>query len=91
MNMLEFLSFLKIFVCNLFSLEIGKIGGNCRTHKKRNCKSYKMSIWKRLSESEHALPIALVRKKTGGLRMYIEYGMLNKITLKGNYPIPSNR
>lgn len=42
----------------------------------------------RVSESEFASPIVLVRKKTGDLRMCIDFRNLNKVTAKHNYPIP---
>lgn len=42
----------------------------------------------RSSESEFASPIVLVRKKTGDLRMCVDFRNLNKITAKHNYPIP---
>lgn len=42
----------------------------------------------RASESEFASPIVLVRKKTGELRMCVDYRRLNKVTARDNYPIP---
>lgn len=42
----------------------------------------------RPSESEFVSPIVLVRKKTGELRMCVDYRVLNKVTAKDNYPIP---
>ncbi|GBP03951.1 Transposon Tf2-6 polyprotein [Eumeta japonica] len=45
----------------------------------------------RPSESEFASPIVLVKKKTGELRMCVDYRTLNKMTLRDNYPIPLNR
>lgn len=42
----------------------------------------------RSSESEYASPIVLVRKKTGEIRLCVDYRRLNKITAKQNYPIP---
>ena len=42
----------------------------------------------RPSESEYASPIVLVKKKTGELRMCVDYRTLNKMTLRDNYPIP---
>lgn len=42
----------------------------------------------RPSESEHASPIVLVPKKTGEIRMCVDFRQLNKNTAKLNYPIP---
>lgn len=42
----------------------------------------------RVSESEFASPIVLVRKKSGELRMCVDFRNLNKMTSKHNYPIP---
>lgn len=42
----------------------------------------------RVSESEFASAIVLVRKKTGELRMCVDFRNLNKVTAKHNYPIP---
>lgn len=42
----------------------------------------------RVSESEYTSPIVLVRKKTGELRMCVDFRHLNKMTMKHNYPIP---
>ncbi|XP_017477567.1 PREDICTED: uncharacterized protein LOC108367464 [Rhagoletis zephyria] len=42
----------------------------------------------RPSESEYVSPIVLVKKKTGELRMCVDYRKLNKVTAKDNYPIP---
>lgn len=41
----------------------------------------------RPSESEYASPIVLVRKKTGDLRLCIDYRELNKMLLRDNYPL----
>ena len=43
----------------------------------------------RPSESEYASPIVLVRKKTGDLRLCIDYRELNKALIKDNYPLPN--
>lgn len=43
----------------------------------------------RHSESEYASPIVLVRKKSGELRLCIDYRELNKLLLKDNYPLPN--
>lgn len=40
------------------------------------------------STSEYASPIILVRKKDGGVRMWVDYRMLNSITVKERYPMP---
>jgi len=42
----------------------------------------------RPSESEFASPIVLVKKKTGEIRLCIDYRKLNKALLKDNYPLP---
>lgn len=43
----------------------------------------------RPSESEYASPIVLVRKKTGDLRLCIDYRALNKLLVGDNYPLPN--
>ena len=40
------------------------------------------------SKSPYAAPIVLVRKKSGGLRLCIDYRKLNKITVKDAFPLP---
>lgn len=40
------------------------------------------------STSQYASPILLVRKKTGEVKMCVDYRALNKITIKDKYPIP---
>lgn len=42
----------------------------------------------RNSDSEYTSPIVLVKKKTGDLRLYIDYRKLNKILIKDYYPLP---
>ena len=42
----------------------------------------------RESDSPHASPIVLVRKKNSELRLCVDYRFLNKITLRDNYPLP---
>ncbi|KAK9674756.1 Integrase zinc binding domain, partial [Popillia japonica] len=42
----------------------------------------------RKSTSEYSSPIVLVKKKTEGLRMCIDYRELNKITIRDNFPLP---
>ena len=42
----------------------------------------------RPSNSEYASPIVLTRKKSGDLRLCIDYRALNKINLRDNYPLP---
>ena len=42
----------------------------------------------RKSDSPYASPIVLVRKKTGALRLCIDYRQLNKITVKDSFPLP---
>lgn len=42
----------------------------------------------RPSDSPYASPIVLVKKKTGELRMCVDYRALNKMTHRDNYPLP---
>ena len=42
----------------------------------------------RPSISPWGAPILFVRKKDGSLRICIDYRLLNKVTIKNNYPIP---
>jgi hypothetical protein len=42
----------------------------------------------RLSTSLIASPILLIRKLGRGIRFYVDYRKLNKITIKNRYPIP---
>lgn len=42
----------------------------------------------RPSESEFVSPIVLVKKKTGELRLCVDYRKLNKVTAKDSYPMP---
>lgn len=42
----------------------------------------------RPSDSEYASPIVLVKKKSGDIRMCVDYRALNKVTKRDNYPIP---
>ncbi|KAJ8039226.1 hypothetical protein HOLleu_16875 [Holothuria leucospilota] len=42
----------------------------------------------RRSASPYASPVVLVRKKTGVLRLCIDYRQLNAITLKDSFPLP---
>ena len=42
----------------------------------------------RRSNSLYASPIVLGRKKDGIIRLYADYGELNKITVKYNFPTP---
>jgi len=39
-------------------------------------------------ESEYASPIVLVKKKSGDLRLCVDYRKLNKTMVKDNYPLP---
>ena len=43
----------------------------------------------RHSTSEWASPIVLARKKTGDLRVCIDYRVLNEATIKDAFPIPN--
>ena len=42
----------------------------------------------RPSRSPYSSPIVLVRKKTGDIRLCVDYRELNKITVKDNFPAP---
>ncbi|XP_070156230.1 uncharacterized protein [Polyergus mexicanus] len=42
----------------------------------------------RKSVSEYASPIVLTRKKTGDIRMCVDYRALNKALVRDNYPLP---
>ena len=42
----------------------------------------------RPSYSPYASPLVLVKKKTGELRMCIDYRSLNRITVRDNFPLP---
>ena len=42
----------------------------------------------RLSNSPYGAPIIFVTKKDGTMRMCMDYRALNKITIKGKYPLP---
>lgn len=42
----------------------------------------------RESISEYASPIILVKKRDGGMRLCIDYRMLNSVTVKERYPMP---
>ena len=44
--------------------------------------------WIEPSTSPYGAPILFVRKKTGELRLCIDYRALNKITVKNRYPLP---
>src|ERR1700735_4238071 len=40
------------------------------------------------SRSPYGAPILFVKKKSGELRMCVDYRALNKMTIKNKYPIP---
>jgi hypothetical protein len=42
----------------------------------------------RPSKSSAASPVIFIKKPSGGLRLYIDYRNLNRITVKNRYPIP---
>lgn len=42
----------------------------------------------RTSTSEYASPIVLVKKKSGDIRLCVDYRAINKITLRENWPLP---
>lgn len=45
----------------------------------------------RLSTSRTALPLLIIKKPGGSLRVYIDYRAINEITIKNRYPIPQLR
>lgn len=45
--------------------------------------------WIRPSVSPFGAPILFVKKKSGDLRMCVDYRALNKITIKNRYPLPN--
>ena len=44
--------------------------------------------WIRPSSSPYGSPILFVKKKDGGMRMCVDFRMLNKQTVRNNYPLP---
>ena len=42
----------------------------------------------RPSNSQYASPIVLVKKKSGDIRMCVDYRAINKLTYRDNYPLP---
>jgi hypothetical protein len=42
----------------------------------------------RPSTSPWGAPVLLVKKKDGGLRLYVDYRELNRVTIKNKYPLP---
>jgi hypothetical protein len=44
--------------------------------------------WIKPSTSNYAAPILLVKKKSGGIRMCVDYRTLNKQTILDKYPLP---
>jgi hypothetical protein len=44
--------------------------------------------WIRVSNSPATAPVLFVRKPGGGLRFYVDYRALNKVTRKDRYPLP---
>ena len=44
--------------------------------------------WIRPSTSPFGSPILFVKKKTGGMRMCVDYRAVNKLTIKNSYPLP---
>ena len=42
----------------------------------------------RKSSSQYASPVVLVRKKSGGLRMCVDFKLLNRHVIRDNYPLP---
>jgi len=44
--------------------------------------------WIQASTSLAGVPIHFVKKKDGGLRLYVDYRQLNEITIKDRTPLP---
>ena len=42
----------------------------------------------RPSVSPWGAPVLLVKKKDGSVRLYVDYGQLNKVTIKNQYLLP---
>ena len=55
---------------------------------KRTIGDYLEKGWIRPSTSPYGAPVIVIRKKTGELRIVIDYRMLNKQTRIDAYPIP---
>jgi hypothetical protein len=55
---------------------------------KRQVADYLARGWIEPSTSPWGAPILFVKKKTGSLRMCIDYRALNKLTVKNRYPLP---
>lgn len=51
-------------------------------------KLLKVDLTYPISDSEWVSPLVLVPKKKGKSRIYIDYRELNKVTKKGNFPLP---
>ena len=55
---------------------------------RRQLDEYLEKGWIRLSSSPYGAPIVFIRKKTGELRMTVDYRALNCQTKKDIYPLP---
>ena len=55
---------------------------------RRQLDDYMAKGWVRPSSSPFAAPILFVRKKSGELRMCVDYRGLNRITVRNAYPLP---
>ncbi len=55
---------------------------------KRTIDEYMGKGWIRPSTSPYGAPVIVIRKKTGELRIVIDYRLLNKQTRLDSYPIP---
>ena len=55
---------------------------------KKQLDTYVAQGWIRPSTSSYASPVLFVKKKTGELRMCVDYRALNRLTIRNRYPLP---
>ena len=59
-----------------------------REEMERQIKALLLTGWIRPSSSPYGSPILYVRKKDGSMRMYVDYRVVNKMTMKSSYTLP---